>query len=634
MDSTRTRRRRRSRFRQSQNFGFTSTASSRRLRIFLLVPLIALSIFLLFSKFAEIRPLEAALTQPAFLSSAWVPTLAQSSLPTPLTQQGTQIVLNGRSLSAPWSQRQQKIGIADTGLMQTFGIDLLDSSDPAAQPVEWFSDPQRDLLSLSTWLTGQYRYLDITELAQRFGWQVRSTQSALQISTPAATITQIRQGRQDWGDRIALDLDKPTPWQLTEDLGAATLTIDAKIDPATIRSFTSRAGIHLKKAAVQQSGDRTVINLSFPDTVRPRLWSLNAPDRLLIDIRPDSLVARDIAWAPGVRWQQQMVSLGNSQFPVVALEIDSKQPGVALKPIIGNPGAVAGTAPLFATAQRNQAAAAINGGFFNRNTQLPLGAIRTDDRWVSGPILNRGAIAWKKTGEMTVGHLSLQETLTLGTGQHFPVLSLNSGFVGAGLCRYTPAWGANYTSILNAETLVTVRNQQIMSQRLASTAGKTTVPIPADGYLLVVRADADAAKALAPGASVQVGTSTQPVDFDQFADVIGGGPLLLRDRQIVLNAQAEQFSTAFIQQAAPRSVIASTPTGNLALVAVHERVDGSGPTLAEVARIIQQMGFVDALNLDGGSSTTLYLGGQILDRPPSTAARVHNGIGVFLEPSS
>ena len=44
--------------------------------------------------------------------------------------------------------------------------------------------------------------------------------------------------------------------------------------------------------------------------------------------------------------------------------------------------------------------------------------------------------------------------------------------------------------------------------------------------------------------------------------------------------------------------------------------------------------FVDALNLDGGSSTTLYLGGQILDRPPSTAARVHNGIGVFLQPSS
>jgi exopolysaccharide biosynthesis protein len=100
----------------------------------------------------------------------------------------------------------------------------------------------------------------------------------------------------------------------------------------------------------------------------------------------------------------------------------------------------------------------------------------------------------------------------------------------------------------------------------------------------------------------------------------------------VLNAEAEQFSKAFIQQAASRSVIATTETGKLILVTVNSRVRGAGPTLAEVARIMQQMGFVNALNLDGGSSTTLYLGGQLLDRAPSTAARVHNGLGVFIEP--
>ncbi|MBD3880874.1 phosphodiester glycosidase family protein [Phormidium tenue FACHB-886] len=633
MVSTRTRRRRRPRPRRFQGTYLAPTASAGR-RIFLLVPLVALSIFFIFSKSVVISPSEAALTQPAFLSSAWVPTLAQASVPAPLTQQGAQVVLNGRALNAPWSQRQQKIGIADTGLMRAFGVELLDSNDPAAQPVEWFSDPQRDLLSLSTWLTGQYRYLDITELAQRSGWQVQSNRSTLQISTPPAAITQIRQGRQSWGDRIVIDLDKPTPWQVTEERGAATITIDAKIDPATLRGFVPRKGNRLQGAKVQQSGDRTVIRVSIPTYIRPRVWSLNNPNRLLIDIRPDSLVTRSIAWAPGLRWQQQMVSLGRSQFPVISLEVDSTQPGVELKPIVSNSAEMAGTAPLLSTAQRHQAAAAINGGFFNRNTQLPLGAIRTDERWVSGPILNRGAIAWRKTGEISVGHLSLQETISLGNGQHLPVLSLNSGYVGAGVCRYTPAWGANYKTILDNETLVIVRNRQVVSQRLATRAGQTTVPIPADGYLLVVRADREAARALATGATIQVEAATQPGDFDQFAEIMGGGPLLLRDRQIVLNAQAEKFSNAFIQQSAPRSVIASTATGSLALVTLHERVDGLGPTLAEAAKIIQQMGFVNALNLDGGSSTTLYLGGQILDRPASTAARVHNGIGVFLQPGS
>ncbi|MBD0302205.1 MAG: phosphodiester glycosidase family protein, partial [Tolypothrix sp. T3-bin4] len=72
--------------------------------------------------------------------------------------------------------------------------------------------------------------------------------------------------------------------------------------------------------------------------------------------------------------------------------------------------------------------------------------------------------------------------------------------------------------------------------------------------------------------------------------------------------------------------------GTILLVAAHNRLDGAGLTLTEIAQLLQQMGAVNALNLDGGSSTSLYLGGQILDRPQSSAARVHNGIGIFLKP--
>jgi exopolysaccharide biosynthesis protein len=69
------------------------------------------------------------------------------------------------------------------------------------------------------------------------------------------------------------------------------------------------------------------------------------------------------------------------------------------------------------------------------------------------------------------------------------------------------------------------------------------------------------------------------------------------------------------------------------LVTVQNRIGGLGPTLPELAQVMQQLGTVNALNLDGGSSTTLYLGGQLLNRAPRTAARVHNGIGVFIQPT-
>nr|WP_228035026.1 phosphodiester glycosidase family protein [Oculatella sp. LEGE 06141] len=294
-----------------------------------------------------------------------------------------------------------------------------------------------------------------------------------------------------------------------------------------------------------------------------------------------------------------------------------------------------GTAPLLTTAQQQQAVAAINAGFFNRNNQLPLGAIRVDNRWISGPILNRGAIAWNDFGDVTAGRLSIQESLTTSTGQRLPVLLLNSGYVRAGVARYTPDWGGSYTPILNDEVIVTVQNNQVSSQQPSGVAGQRSIPIPSNGYLVVVRANGAAASALPVGTTVQVETVTSPSEFSRFPQVMGAGPLLVQNRQIVLNAEAEQFTPAFIQQAAARSAIGVLPDGNLILVSVHRRINGTGagPTLNEIAQIMQRLGTVHALNLDGGSSTTLYLGGQLLDRSPRTAARVHNGIGVFMQPN-
>ena len=100
----------------------------------------------------------------------------------------------------------------------------------------------------------------------------------------------------------------------------------------------------------------------------------------------------------------------------------------------------------------------------------------------------------------------------------------------------------------------------------------------------------------------------------------------------MLDGKAEGFSDAFIRQTAVRSAIGTTAAGNAIVATIHNRVGGSGSTLAETAKIMQSLGCVDALNLDGGSSTSLYLGGQLVDRLPVTAARVHNGLGIFLQP--
>jgi exopolysaccharide biosynthesis protein len=585
-------------------------------------------VYLVISSVGRANTLSSA---PAFHSQSWVPQMAQA-LPLPLTQQGNQIILNGRPLAVPWSQRQQSIGITDAGLSQLAGVDLLNTNVPSQQPVQWFSEPNTNPLVLPTWFTSQYRYLDITDLTQRAGWQVQASGSTLQITTPNSNLLAIRQGKQSWGDRIVLDLNQPTPWQVTQARGEFIISIDAQANPALLQSFIPTQGNRLTSLKVEANGNQVRIRVGVPSGLQPHVWTLPNPNRLVIDVLTTSMMERNVLWAPGIRWQQQIVNTGRAQFPVVTLLIDPRQPGLSIKPIWANPATSVGTAPLSTIAQRWQAAAAINGGFFNRNNQLPLGAVRQDNRWVSGPILNRGAIAWNQSGEVKVGRLSLQETITTATGQQIPVILFNTGYVRAGLARYTTEWGSTYTNIIDNEVLITVRNNQVISQTPSGAQGQTTIPIPADGYILVARSFNTAVNGLPIGSTLGHDVSTVPADFSQYPHILGAGPVLLQNRQVVLNPQTEQFTTAFIREAAIRSAIGTTPDGNLAIVTVQNRIGGSGPTLGEMAQIMQQLGTVDALNLDGGSSTTLYLGGQLLNRTPFTAARVHNGIGIFVEP--
>lgn len=624
---------RKRRQRQLRRLGARSANHSAKLLV--AVPLLAMALYAFTSKggTAEALRMQAA---PS-IAQSWLPAVAQAQ-PAPIVQ-GNQINLNGRSIPAFWSSRQQRIGLADAALLQAIGVDLLNSQQPIAQPIQWFSQPSTEPLLLSAWLTSQYRFLDITDLAQRYGWQVQANGATLAIRTPAARVTAVRQGRQAWGDRIVLDLDRPAPFQVSEQGSEIVVAIDGAIDPAIVQSFRGTAGNRLTSLRVESSGAQTLVRIGVPNNLRPRVWTLPNPNRLVIDVRPDNVIDRDIAWAPGIRWRQQTVRTARGQFPTIALIIDPRQPGVSLQPIWSNPASAVGTAPLISMAQRWQAIGAINAGYFNRNNQLPLGALRQNNRWVSGPILGRGAIGWGNGG-MVIDRFTLQEAVQTAAGTQIPLLTLNSGYVQAGVARYTSDWGATYSPIIDNEVLITVQADpqtpgafRVVRQQQGGGAGSTSVPLPRDGFLLVVRSNTAVVNALPQGTTLTLASATQPPEFAQTPQIVAAGPLLVRNRQIVLNAQGEQFTSAFIGQSAVRSAIATTAEGNLMLVTVQNRIGGLGPTLAEHAQVMQQLGIINALNLDGGSSTSLYLGGQLLNRAPRTAARVHNGIGVFIEPT-
>lgn len=217
-------------------------------------------------------------------------------------------------------------------------------------------------------------------------------------------------------------------------------------------------------------------------------------------------------------------------------------------------------------------------------------------------------------------------------GDRFVINYLNSGYVQPGISRYTKEWGPTYTTLTDKEIIILIEEDKVKEQINCETAGEDSIPIPEKGYLLTIRKADNLASKLETDIEVKLDSSTIPNEFANYPYIIGAGPVLILNRQIVLNGEAEKFSQAFNRQKASRSAIATTSDDKLLLVAVHKRVGGAGPTLLELAQILQNLGAVDALNLDGGSSTQIYLGGQIIDRSAASAARVHNGIGIFFLP--
>jgi hypothetical protein len=114
-------------------------------------------------------------------------------------------------------------------------------------------------------------------------------------------------------------------------------------------------------------------------------------------------------------------------------------------------------------------------------------------------------------------------------------------------------------------------------------------------------------------------------------DLLQAGPLLLSGGEIALDADVEgfsagsrQFDSDITQGRYPRAALAIAGNRILAVACDGRAVRDAGMTLAELARTLRDLGATDALNLDGGGSTSLVCGGRLRNRP-----REDHGLGVL-----
>lgn len=255
-------------------------------------------------------------------------------------------------------------------------------------------------------------------------------------------------------------------------------------------------------------------------------------------------------------------------------------------------------------AQRTNSIVAINGGFFKPQTGVPLGTLMIDKKIYTGPIYDRVALGIFKDG-YDVGRVQLDGKI-IGNNQEIKIDNINQPrMLSSYILAYTRDWG-KYAPVSPQYGV----QLQIVGNKITA-ASANPLSIPENGYVLV--GPKSKLGKLFGAEYVDVEIKTNP-KWENVQHIISGGPYLLKDNQIFIDMTAQKLQS--IGGRNPRTAIGYTEDNNLVLVAVDGREGSSvGLTLVELAKLMKTLGCTNAINLDGGGSTVMYIKGQIVNHP-------------------
>jgi hypothetical protein len=271
-------------------------------------------------------------------------------------------------------------------------------------------------------------------------------------------------------------------------------------------------------------------------------------------------------------------------------------------------------------AARHGALAAVNGGYFRTTGTYrgePTGLLVMERKVLSEPLGRRTALAISNAGERTClasARLEVKAEVLVEGQKTYPVSGFNRPREENELIVFTPEF--HRTTLTGPNGLEAV----IEEGRIVTVSdGAGSQPIPRGGYVLSADGAARhwARDHLRAGARIEIRNEIRadpPLPFA--ADfIIGAGPRLVKDGQAA--AAAEQFSADFSLKRHPRTAAGIRGDGILVLVTVDGRQPKKsvGMTIEELAVLMTGLGCVEAINLDGGGSTTMVVSNRVVNNP-------------------
>lgn len=306
----------------------------------------------------------------------------------------------------------------------------------------------------------------------------------------------------------------------------------------------------------------------------------------------------------------------------------------ALKSSGGAVGRATTSSLVRALAEREPVAGGVNADFFLFTPPgVPVGLLVQGGRLIAGPVA-QPALAADSAGRVHIAQFSVAGRADVN-GRHIAVRGWNRA-IADGLAIFDSAWGAATDSASGVIEVVLAMDDAYRVVRVdTATAG---VAIPAGGAVLRLGPSAAdsirrALVALQPGTPATVSKRLEPFHP---REAVGGRPFLLRDGEIA--ARLDTVGRAgFASNRHPRTAAGISRDGaRILLVTVDGRQApfSDGMSLQELALLMQALGAIDAVNLDGGGSTAMVVadgeGFRVANRPSDGAGERPVGDAVAL----
>lgn len=340
--------------------------------------------------------------------------------------------------------------------------------------------------------------------------------------------------------------------------------------------------------------------------------------------------------APGTRRVHTTEDGGPTTGPwfVQVLDVDLKE--AAVQPVLGQ-----GRQPV----SSHRALAAVNGGYFVEDYEPgePAGVYVQDGALVSEALDGRGALILEP-GKARIAAVATEAVAIASDGAKREITGSNRL---PGMARsYAKEPGPPYAA---HDTTARLPDDLVLFTRGTTPAGEGVEAL-LDARGTVTSLSRTRGRPVPPGHAVLAGIGASaywlrdharvgrrlqivlhatanghPLPLHPGLDLVNGGPILLRDGQLVQRGWAEGFDRPddpsfyhrFAVRRHPRTLAGVTASGHLLLVTLDGRQpDHSvGASFDEAARVMQSLGCVDALNLDGGGSTAMAVRGRLVTRP-------------------